>query len=290
MNRLDIDTRARVLACLCEGNGIRPTARIVGVAINSVQALIRTMGPACERFHDDQVRGLSCERISADEAWAFNYCRAKNVKRARAAPPEAGDVWLWTALCTQTKIVPTWLIGPRNATSAHAFLGDIGPRVEGRFELNTDGLPAYRAGVAPLVDQADFAQVIKTYATPSGTWNDRENRYQEPRLVSVHKHRVFGNPDLDSAQTSHSERLNLGIRMQGAKMRRLSNTHAKRIEMLRWSMAIYYTFYNWVRPHQTLGGSTPAVAQGIASRRMTFADLIEAAEATRAATGTEGPI
>lgn len=279
MNRLSVEARARILACLCEGMGVRPTARIVGVAVNTVQSLIRSMGPTCVAFHDERVRGLTCAKIQADEAWAFNYCRAKNVKHAKAAPPEAGDVWIWTAICAESKIVPTWLIGARDAESACAFLGDLGPRIGGRFELNTDGLQAYRAGlVAVDVNQVDYAQVVKQYATPNGRWNDRENRYQGPALRSITRKRIMGEPDTNRASTSFSERLNLGIRMQGAKMRRLSNTHAKRIEMLHHSMAIYYTFYNWVRPHQTLGGKTPAQVQGIASGRLQMADLVSMAD------------
>jgi IS1 family transposase len=279
MNRLSVEDRARIVSCLVEGMGVRPTARVVGVSVNTVQKLIRDLAPACWRYHDEKVRGLSCEKIQADEAWAFNYCREKNVVRAKAAPKAAGDVWVWTAICAQTKIVPTWYVGDRDSEAAWAFMGDLGHRIEGRFELNTDGLPAYRHGLMNAnSSRIDYAQIVKTYATPSGVWNDRENRYQGPRLKSVRRRRIRGNPDVPAASTSFSERMNLGIRMQGAKMRRLSNTHAKRIEMLRNSMTIYYVFYNFCRPHQSLGGQTPAMAAGLTDRWLTTEDLVALGE------------
>lgn len=126
--------------------------------------------------------------------------------RAVCASAEAGDVWIWTAICAQTKIVPTWLAGDRNAESARAFLGDLSPRIEGRYELNTDGLQAYRSGLGAIdPGQVDYAQVIKTYATASGTWNDRENRYKGPKLQCITRKRVMGDPDTERASTSFSE-------------------------------------------------------------------------------------
>lgn len=281
MNRLDTDIRARMVSCLVEGTGVRPTARIVNVSINAVQRLIREIGPKCKRLHDERVRGLSCQKIQADEAWAFTYCRQKNVGRAKMAPAWSGDTWVWTAMCSTTKIVPAWVIGARNVRYGRVLIRDLASRITGPFEMNTDGLKAYGAALGFTPWPVDHAQVIKVYATPSGTWNDRENRYQAPALKSIRKERVWGNPDTENASTSFVERMNLGLRMQNQKLRRLTNGFAKRLEMLQHSMAIYYTFYNFCRPHQSLGGQTPAQVQGLTDRRWSVADLVTLSEENR---------
>jgi IS1 family transposase len=237
------------------------------------------MGPACRALHAQVVTDLACQRIQADEAWAFVYARRRNV------PPDmkgsgAGDVWIWTALCADTKVVPAWHVGHRTWTDAVALYEMLNAAVPHKFELNTDGHNSYWAALTRLNEIPDYAKVIKTYATPSGLWDSRENKYQQPRLRSIDKVRVCGNPDVERASTSFAERMNLGIRMSVGKMARLSNKHAKRIAMLDAHMSIYYTHYNLCRAHQTLGGMTPAMVNRLTDHRWSAAELVEAAYAT----------
>lgn len=279
MNRLPVETRASVIASLVEGMGIRPTARVVGVAINSVQAVIRDLGPACRQLHDEKVRGLACKKIEGDEAWGFIYARAKNVPPHKRGDG-SGDVWVWTTVDVETKIVPAWHVGRRDRGAAFDLFSMLRRAVPGRFELNTDGLNAYWSALSLWSAETvpDYARIVKSFATPSGQWSDRENRYQQPAIRSITKERICGNPDMARAGTSRVERMNLGLRMSQGKMARLSNKHAKRIEMLDHSMSVYYTHYNLCRPHSAIGGRTPAMANGLTDRCWTCADLIRYAD------------
>lgn len=281
MNTLDTAARARIVAMLVEGNGIRAIARVQGVSVNTVQKLIRDLGPACRRVHAQIVVDLACQKIQADEAWAFVYARKRNVPyKVRFTDYGAGDVWVWTALCADTKIVPAWHVGSRTRSDAFAMYRMLNKAVPHKFELNTDGHNSYWAALGILNELPDYAKVVKTYATPSGVWDSRGNKYQQPRLKRIDKIRVCGNPDTDKASTSYAERMNLGIRMSVGKMARLSNKHAKRIEMLDAHMSIYYTHFNLCRGHETLGGMTPAMANRLTDHKWSAAELVEAAYAT----------
>lgn len=284
MSKLDIDIRARMLAGLVEGLGVRATARAHGVSVNAVQRLIRAVGPACQTLHDQRVRNLPCRKIQADEVWCFVGARQKRVRPERAA--EWGDTWIWAALCEDTKIVPSWTVGPRNAVTARRLLTDLHARMEGRIQLTTDGLQAYRAAIGAFYDYdknpddvgVDYARVIKQFATPNSRWNDKHNRYEQPEVTGVTRERICGNPDVKNASTSYAERLNLGLRMHNRKVARLTNAHAKAREMLVHSLALTYTHYNWIKPHQALGGRTPAMACGLTDRRWTLADFVRLAD------------
>lgn len=152
-------------------------------------------------------------------------------------------------------------------------------RVAGRIELNTDGLGAYLSGViVGFQGNIDYAKVIKTFQTPSGEWNSKENRYQQPAIKSIKKVRVCGTPDTPNASTSLVERFNLGLRQHNKKFARLTNGHAKKVDMLRRSLAIYYAYYNFVKGHETLRGATPAMAAGITTRKWTVLDLVNLAD------------
>src|SRR5688572_25067929 len=112
MNRLNADTRARVVGCLLEGCSIRSTCRMTGVAKKTVMRLLVEVGEACAEYHDRHVRGLQSRRIQVDEVWTFNYCKARNVTPQIAAKhPHAGDVWLWCGIDADTKLVASWRVG-----------------------------------------------------------------------------------------------------------------------------------------------------------------------------------
>jgi IS1 family transposase len=278
INRLPIATRARVLSCLVEGMGVRPTARATGVAINTIRSLIRDLGPACAALHNEKVRGLSLNRVECDEAWAFCYSRKKNVPAQHKGTFGYGDVWIWTAIDSASKLVPSYLVAERDADAASTFLRDLGQRLSTkRVEITTDGFQGYHQGVLCMsVDglEVDWARVVKNCATPNGRWDSKGNRYQQPALVSVTKVVGCGTPNMEAAGTSYAERMNLSLRQQNRKLSRLTNGHAKKLEMLQHSMAIYYAFYNFCRPHQALDGFTPAEANRLAERRWTPAELV----------------
>lgn len=277
MNRLSSEDRARIVSMLVEGNGIRATGRACGVSVNTIQKLIRELGPACRALHAQRIVGLTCGRIQADEAWSFCYAREKNVPPSKRGKLGFGDVWTWTAVDADTKIVPAWHVGRRSVDDASMLYLMLNRAVPGKFELNTDGLGSYWAALGVLNQMPDYARIIKKYATPSGIWDSRENKYKSPALVSVTRQQVCGAPDTPTASTSYVERMNLGLRMSIGKLARLSNKHAKRIEMLDHSVSIYYMHYNLCRPHQTLKGQTPAQENGLTDHRWTVEEMIEAA-------------
>ena len=157
-------------------------------------------------------------------------------------------------------------------------------RIPDRFELNTDGLLAYSRGLTPALAAHPgrivyYARCVKVFRTPNGKWNEQYNRYEQPEVKEVRRERVRGNPDTDTASTCFAERLNTGIRQHTKKLARLTNAHAKKVEMLDASPALAFSYYNWVRPHAALGAATRAMAQALTDRRWTVADLVELLDA-----------
>ena len=286
MNRLRLADRVRLLGCLSEGLGVRPTARVIGCSINTVQKMIVDAGLACQAIHDTYVRGLPCRKIQADEMWAFCYARKKNLPKNLRGVWGYGDVWLWSTICETTKIVPAYCYAPRNAQGAIRLMNDLAPRLKNRIELNTDGFSAYWEGTwVAFKTEIDYAKIIKVYETPNGRWNANENRYQQPDVIAVRREKVCGNPTVSDASTSYIERLNLGTRMHNKKMSRLTNGHAKKLAMLEHSTAIQFCHYNFIRPHAALDrGTTPAMACGIADRPWTWEDVLAVVD-----DGSNGP-
>ncbi len=286
MNRLSIAERARVLAVLCEGMGVRPAVRATGVSKNAIQRLIRSVGPACQRLHDERVRGLSCRRVECDEAWAFVYAKRGNVPPSLRGNHDVGDVWLWAAIEADTKAVLAWYIGRRDRHAGYEFLCDLAARIEGSFDLNTDAHKAYESALLSMrafLDVPDgkisHAEIVKVYRDDGDAWRLRNYTPRDVRVVGVDKRAVYGVPDMVDAGTSYAERANLTTRMHNKKMARASNGHAKKIEMLRHTTAIQYAYYNWVRPHMTLKGRTPAMASGLTDHRWTLEEIAALADA-----------
>jgi len=272
MNRLTTERRAAIIGCLVEGNSIRATVRITGAAKNTVTRLLVDLGAACAEYQDATLRGLPCKTIECDEIWAFCYAKQKNVPEQFKGTPGYGDVWTWTALCADTKLVPSWLVGERTIEDATAFMHDLRGRLaEPRVQITTDGLRAYREAVGDAFSSVDFAQLHKVYGTDPRL-RGSERRYSPPVCTSTQVTVVSGDPDPGEISTSYVERQNLTMRMGMRRFTRLTNGFSKKVENLAHAVSLHYMHYNFARVHQTLR-STPAQAAGVADRRWSLRDI-----------------
>lgn len=274
MNRLSTAGRAAIIGALVEGNSIRATCRLTGAAKGTVLRLLNDMGAACTSFQSRTLRGLKCQRVQCDEIWSFCYAKERNVPDAKKGTFGYGDVWTWTALCQDTKLIVAWHVGPRDVRSADLFVRDLSERLEGRVQITTDGLAAY---VSPMLfyfrgRQLDFAQLVKVYAGSEGS-RDAAAKYSPPSCIGTKKHVVTGVPNLRDVSTSHVERQNLTIRMGNRRFTRLTNGFSKKIGNLENAVALQFAYYNFCRKHQTLG-TTPAVAAGLADHIWTIDELV----------------
>jgi len=271
MNRLSPEQRRSVIASLVEGNSIRSTCRMTGVAKNTVTKLLKDMGTVCSIHMDHRMRDLPCERIQCDEIWAFVYAKQKNV------PPEkrgqAGDVWTHVAIDSDTKLVPSFLIGPRDVTTAVTFMNDLRKRLRHRVQLTTDGHFAYLTAVpAAFGGDVDYAMLMKIYGNESDP-RKPERRYSPSVCLGADSVPVNGDPDPDHISTSHIERLNLTMRMSMRRYTRLTNAFSKKVENLAAAVSLHFMHYNFCRKHQTLG-MTPAMAAGITDHIWTLDELV----------------
>lgn len=270
MNRTDPTRRAQILHLLCEGNSIRSVERITGASKHTISKLLNDAGRALGAYQDQAFRNLSCRLVQVDEIWSFCYAKAKNVSTAKAAPEGAGDVWTWTAIDADTKLVFSVLAGGRDSSWAYEFLTDVRERVVGRFQLSSDGLSAYEvAARRALGDTVDFGQIVKIYGTPS----EGVRRYSPPKFVAAKRRVVMGAPEIGNISTSYVERQNLTMRMHMRRYTRLTNGFSKKIEAHVNALSLHFFYYNFIRIHRTLR-VTPAMAAGVTDRLWNMADLV----------------
>ena len=283
MNKLPLSTRVQILSMLCEGSSMRSVSRITGVSINTVSKLLVDAGMACAAFHDAKVRGITAKAVQCDEIWAFSYAKKKNVKFAKAAPEGAGDVWTWTALDADSKIIVSWHVGDRSQHTGISFMGDLKARLANRVQLTMDGHKAYLRAVAEVDFEADYAMLIKIFATDYAG----AGRYSPPTCIGAIKQPIMGNPDPALINTSFVEPQNLTMRMSMRRFTRLTNAFSKKFENHCHALALYFVFYNFCRVHKTLG-ATPAMAAGIVDRVLKMADVVGMIDA-REALPVRGP-
>ena len=271
MNRLPLVKRVAVVKALTEGNSIRATCRMTGVAKQTVFDLLADLGPVCQAYQGAVLRDLSCARIECDEIWAFCYAKNKNVPRAKRHLYAVGDVWTWAAFDPDSKLVVTWRVGKRTPDDAERFMADLASRLARRIQLTTDGYSPYVTTVQLAFGKnVDFAQLVKEYARST----HNEERYSPAAIVKAEKHPVFGNPDEHTISTSGVERRNLTLRMASRRFTRLTNGFSKKLVNLENAVALHYLVYNFARRHGSLGGRTPAMAAGIADHVWTFEEVI----------------
>jgi IS1 family transposase len=270
MNKLPSAKRAQILTLLCEGSSMRSISRIMDVSINTVSSLLVEAGKACAEHHDRTVVGVNSKRIQADEIWSFCYAKQKNVAAAKAAPEDAGDVWTWTALDADSKLIVSYLIGGRDAEYANDFMQDVAARLTSRVQLTTDGHRAYLEAVEGAFGaDIDYAMLIKHYGAPVGALG----RYSPGECTGIELRRVEGRPTEKHVSTSYVERQNLTMRMSMRRFTRLTNGFSKKVENHTHMVALYATWYNFVRQHKTLRCS-PAMAAGLSVTLWGTADVV----------------
>lgn len=256
---------------------MRSVSRIAGVSINTVSKLLIDAGLACAAFHDVTVRGITSKAVQCDEIWSFNYAKNKNVKFAKAAPEAAGDVWMWTAIDADSKLIVSWHVGDRSQHNGISFMGDLKARLANRVQLTTDGHKAYLKAVAVVDFDADYAMLNKIFATDYAG----AGRYSPPKCIGATKQTIMDNPDPDLVNTSFAERQNLTMRMSMRRFTRLTNAFSKKFENHCHALALYFVFYNFCRVHKTLG-ATPAMAAGLVDRVLKMADVVGMVDARKA--------
>jgi IS1 family transposase len=270
MNKLPLAKRVQILSMLCEGSSMRSISRVVDVSINTVSKLLVEAGEACFAIHDETVRNVRAARIQCDEIWSFCYAKSKNVAKAKDAPEQAGDVWTWTAIDADTKLILSYFVGHRGRYAARAFLCDLRERVDGMPQITTDHFGAY----VPAMEKAfgpwvDFAQLVKVFRSTPG----EPGRYSPGECCGIKTRVLRGDPDPKHISTSYVERHNLTIRMSMRRFTRLTNAFSKKLENHMHALALYFVFYNFCRIHKSLRVS-PAMAAGVTDRLWSLEDVV----------------
>ncbi|MCP4614721.1 MAG: IS1 family transposase [Planctomycetes bacterium] len=277
MNKLSVEKRAQIIAALVEGNSIRATCRMTGVAKGTVTRLLASVGEACSEYQYKSLRDLPCERIQCDEIWAFCYAKEKNVPKEHKGQFGYGDVWTWTALCADTKLVPSFLVGSRTLEYAKIFMADLASRLSNRVQLTTDGHRAYLEAVdRAFWGEVDYAVLVKLYGNEMGG----EKRYSPAACIGTKMERMDGNPDPKYVSTSYVERQNLTMRMSMRRFTRLTNGFSKKVENLEHAIALHFMHYNFVRTHSSLANPyprTPAMASGVSDHVWSIEEIVKLA-------------
>jgi IS1 family transposase len=272
MNKLPIAKRAQILNLLVEGTSLRATSRLADVSINTVTKLLVDVGIACSIFQNNELRNLTCKRIQCDEIWAFCYAKAKNVKTAKAAPEGAGDIWTWTAIDADSKLVLSWMVGRRDYQVATMLMNDVAGRLANRVQLTTDGFKPYLTAVdGAFNEQIDYGMLVKMYGPPSGS--QQERRYSTGNCCGAIKGTVCGDPDEKHISTSFVERQNLTMRMGMRRFTRLTNGFSKKVENHAHAVALHFMHYNFARIHKTLR-VTPAMQAGVADHVWSLEEIV----------------
>ena len=275
MNTLQIEKQETIIGALVEGASIRSVERMTGVHRDTIMRLMVRVGNGCADLLDLMMNDLPCNRLELDEIWNFVAKKQKNVKNTDIRS-RVGDFWTWVALDAETKLVPCYRVGKRDASDGYAFVSDLASRLRNRVQISSDCLHCYASAIDNAFGtEVDYAQIVKSYERTAPT---RQSRYSPPKIVAVTKSRIMGNPNEDLVSTSYVERQNLTMRMSMRRFTRLTNGFSKKRENLEAAVGLHFAHYNLVRRHKTLG-MTPAMATGIEQQAWTLRRLLSEATA-----------
>jgi IS1 family transposase len=273
MNKLPLETRAQILSLLVEGSSMRAISRVTGVSINTVTKLLEDAGEACIALHDEKVRNVKSKRVECDEIWSFNYCKRASLPTAKAAPADAGDVWTWTAIDRDSKLIVSYLVGGRDAGYATEFMQDVADRVTTRIQLTTDGHKPYLEAVDGAFGlDVDYAMLIKTYGETPDVGGP-ERKYSPGVCTGIVGKKIQGRPDARYVSTSFVESHNQKMRQHMRRFTRLTAGHSKKFANHCHALALYFAYYNFVKMHSTLRMS-PAMAAGVEKRLWEMSDIV----------------
>ena len=287
MRKLDPKTRALIIRLLMEGNSIRATSRITDVSKNTINKLLIDAGKACANYHDANVRNVKASVIQCGEIWSFTYATQKNVKTATAAPEFASDMWTWTAIDSDSKLIVSYMVGRRDGEYAIELMDDLLDRLANRVQLTTDGHKAYLEAVkGAFGGDVDYAQLIKIYGDMGGKTSARN--YSPAEYTGTKRRSIEDNPDKALVSTSHVERQNLTMRMHLRRFTSLTNGFSKKVENHMHAVALHVMYYNFVKIHQALK-VTPAMEAGLTNRLWVISDLVDIIDANEEAPKKRGP-
>jgi len=262
MNRLSTKQRAQIVAALVEGSSIRATSRMTGAAKGTVLKLLADLGKACAEYQDKAFINLNCKRVQVDEVWSFCYSKSRNVPEKYAEQFGFGDVWTFTAICADSKLVPCWKIGRRTAEHATEFINNLAGRLAHRIQLTSDGYRKYVDAVEEaFAENVDYAMLVKLYGSENANKNP-DTKYSPAECTGTRIAKVNGEPDPKYISTSYVERNNLTMRMSMRRFTRLTNAFSKKVENLGHAVSLHFMYYNFARIHQTLR-VTPAMEAGV---------------------------
>ncbi len=270
MNKLTHERRLQVIRALVEGNSLRSTSRMTGVALNTIVSLLAEVGRAAETYQRQVMRTLPGQRLQVDEIWSYCGMKERSIPVERNGEDGIGDVWTWTAIDAETKLIPTWAIGKRDIDTAREFISDLASRLTGRVQLTADGLKVYVKVVGEVFGQdIDFGQLVKIY----GKDPLNETRYSPAICLDCIKTKITGNPDPDHISRSYVERQNLTMRMSMRRFTRLTNAFSKKLQNHKHAVALHFLHYNCARVHKTLK-TTPAKAAGVLTYEWTLDEML----------------